>query len=85
MDKLEKMEMIDKILREFEDLKKEQKELEEKMLIKGDNLAKYPAFKNIKFALKKNNIFKFRIVTNSETVPPGSELYLKNREILEKK
>jgi hypothetical protein len=63
----------------------DQKELEEKLLIKGDNLAKYPAFKNIKFALKKNNLFKFRIVTNSETVPSGSELYFKNKEILEKK
>ena len=57
----------------------DQKELEEKLLIKGDNLALYPAFKNIKYALKKNNIFKFRIVTNSEPAPPGSELYKKNK------
>lgn len=56
-----------------------QRELEEKILIKGDNLAKYPTFKNIKFALKKNNIFKFRIVTNSETIPVGSELYKNNK------
>ena len=63
----------------------DQKDLEEMMLIKGDNLAKYPAFKNIKFALKKNNLFKFRIVTNSETVPSGSELYIKNKELLDKK
>ncbi|MFT3680325.1 MAG: biopolymer transporter ExbD [Ferruginibacter sp.] len=57
-----------------------QRELEEKLLVKGDNLAKYPAFKNIKYALKKNNIFKFKIVTNNETVPPGSELYIRNQE-----
>ena len=63
----------------------DQKDLEEMILIKGDNLAKYPAFKNIKFALKKNNLFKFRIVTNSETVPSGSELYIKNKELLDKK
>lgn len=63
----------------------DQKVLEEMMLIKGDNLAKYPAFKNIKYALKKNNLFKFRIVTNSETVPTGSELYIKNKELLDKK
>ena len=63
----------------------DQKDLEEKILIKGDNLAKYPAFKNIKYALKKNNLFKFRIVTNSETVPTGSELYIKNKELLDKK
>jgi hypothetical protein len=63
----------------------DQKVLEEMILIKGDNLAKYPAFKNIKYALKKNNLFKFRVVTNSETVPTGSELYIKNKELLDKK
>jgi biopolymer transport protein ExbD len=56
------------------------KKLEEIMLIKGDNLAKYPAFKNVKFALKKNNFFKFRIVTNSEATPAGSELYDNNKK-----
>ena len=44
------------------------------LLVKGDNDAKYPAFKNIKDAFKKNEIFKFKIVTNSEPAPPGSEL-----------
>lgn len=63
----------------------DQKVLEDMILIKGDNLAKYPAFKNIKFALKKNNLFKFKVVTNSETVPSGSELYIKNRAVLENK
>jgi biopolymer transport protein ExbD len=57
----------------------DQKELEEKIVIKGDNLAKYPSFRNIKYALKKNNILKFRIATNSETVPVGSELYNLNK------
>lgn len=56
-----------------------QTDLEQKLLIKGDNLAKYPAFKNIKYALKKNELFKFRIVTNSETIPAGSELYNQNK------
>ena len=37
--------------------------------------AVYPIFKNVKQAFKKNEIFKFRIVTNSESVPIGSELY----------
>jgi biopolymer transport protein ExbD len=63
----------------------DQKDLEDKLLVKGDNAAKYPGFKSIKYALKKNNIFKFRIVTNNETVPPGSELYIKNKSVLEKK
>jgi biopolymer transport protein ExbD len=56
-----------------------QKKLEEMLLLKGDGDALYPDFKSIKYAFKKNNILKFRIVTNSETVPPGSELY-KDRE-----
>ena len=57
-----------------------QRDLEEKVVIKGDNLAKYPAFKNIKYALKKNSILKFKIATNSETVPRDSELYLQQQQ-----
>ena len=53
----------------------DQKKLEEMLLIKGDNAALYPIFKNVKQAFKKNEIYKFRIVTNSESVPIGSELY----------
>lgn len=44
------------------------------LLVKGDNLAKYPSFKNIKTAFKKNEIFKFKIVTNPEGIPEDSEL-----------
>lgn len=44
------------------------------LLVKGDNAAKYPAFKNVKQSFKKNDIFKFKIVTNPEGVPAGSEL-----------
>jgi biopolymer transport protein ExbD len=44
------------------------------LLVKGDNMAKYPAFKNIKQAFKKSEIFKFKIVTNPEGVPADSEL-----------
>lgn len=52
----------------------DQRKLEEMILVKGDNDALYPVFKNIKEAFKKTDIYKFRIVTNGETVPPGSEL-----------
>lgn len=45
------------------------------LLVKGDNAAKYPAFKNIKNAFKKNDIYKFKIVTNPEGVPTDSELF----------
>ncbi len=44
------------------------------LLVKGDNAAFYPAFKNIKDSFKKNDIYKFKIVTNSEVPPAGSEL-----------
>ncbi|MCX6323740.1 MAG: biopolymer transporter ExbD [Sphingobacteriales bacterium] len=55
----------------------DQKKLEEMLLVKGDNAALYPSFKRIKEAFKKNEIYKFRIVTNGEAVPIGSELYKK--------
>ena len=54
----------------------DQRKLQEMLLVKGDNEALYPAFKSVKQAFKKNEIFKFRIVTNNEPVPAGSELYL---------
>ena len=54
----------------------DQRKLQEMLLVKGDNDALYPKFKNIKMAFKKNEIYKFRIVTNGEAVPVGSELYL---------
>ncbi len=45
------------------------------VLLKGDNVAKYPVFKNIVAALKKNDLLKFQMVTNPEAVPGGSLLY----------
>ena len=53
----------------------DQRKLQEMLLVKGDGEALYPIFKNIKSAFKANEIFKFRIVTEGETVPTGSELY----------
>ncbi len=59
--------------------------LQEMILLKGDGDALYPDFKNIKYALKKNRVYKFRIVTNSESAPVGSELYKQRKtEGLEK-
>ncbi len=55
--------------------------LQEMILLKGDGDALYPDFKNIKYALKKNELYKFRIVTNSESAPVGSELYKRNKEL----
>jgi biopolymer transport protein ExbD len=49
------------------------------LLVKGDNDAKYPSFKGIIDALKKNEIFKFSMITDPEGVPAGTELYKKNQ------
>lgn len=44
-------------------------------LIKGDNAALYPDFKNVLEAFKKNDIYKFQLVTSPEDAPVGSALY----------
>ncbi|MEO7044205.1 MAG: biopolymer transporter ExbD [Ferruginibacter sp.] len=56
-----------------------QSELEKMLLVKGDNEALYPSFKSLKDAFKKSDIYKFRIVTNGEAVPPGSELAISSK------
>ncbi|ULQ58336.1 biopolymer transporter ExbD [Flavihumibacter rivuli] len=48
------------------------------LLVKGDNASKYPAFKGVIDAFKKNDEMKFQMVTNPEGVPAGTELYRKN-------
>lgn len=53
----------------------DQSKLEQMLLVKGDINAHYPIFKAIKDAFKDNEIFKFRIVTEGEAPPVGSELY----------
>lgn len=53
----------------------DQSVLQKMLLVKGDGEALYPIFKNIKEAFKANDLFKFRIVTEGEQVPVGSELY----------
>ncbi len=55
--------------------------LQEMILVKGDGEALYPIFKNVKEAFKANEIFKFRIVTEGEQVPSGSELYKTGKEV----
>jgi len=47
------------------------------VILKGDNLAKFPQFKNVIAALTENGILKFQMVTNPEAVPVGSELWKK--------
>ena len=48
------------------------------LLVKGDADAKYPSFKGVIDAFKKNELMKFQMITDQENVPLGSELYKKN-------
>lgn len=43
-------------------------------LIKGDNNSKYVAFREVINAFKKNEVFKYQLITNAEDVPAESEL-----------
>jgi biopolymer transport protein ExbD len=44
-------------------------------LIKGDNNSKYPVFKNVLEGLKKNDVYKYNLITAPEDAPAGTELY----------
>ena len=46
-----------------------------KFLVKGDNAAKYPAFKMVLDAFKRNDIFKFNLITMLEDAPEGTLLH----------
>jgi biopolymer transport protein ExbD len=48
-------------------------------MIKGDNNAKYPAFKGVIEAMRKNDVFKYQLITDPEGVPEGSDLYMSRR------
>ena len=48
------------------------------LLLKGDNNSKYPSFKGVIDAFKKNDFLKFQMITNPESVPVGSELFKEN-------
>ncbi len=42
-----------------------------RIAIKGDNVAKFPSFKNVMGALQSQNINKFNLVTGTEAPPAG--------------
>ncbi len=52
-----------------------------KYLIKGDGESKYPTFKAVVDALKRNDKLKYNLVTMPEGVPGNSELDNYNREV----
>lgn len=45
------------------------------LLLKGDNTSKYPAFRGVIAAFKKNDFLKFQMVTNPEAIPNGTDLW----------
>ncbi len=48
------------------------------IVVKGDDASKYPSFGGVIWALKRNDLMKFQIVTNPVAVPIGTELYKTN-------
>jgi biopolymer transport protein ExbD len=46
-------------------------------MIKGDNNSKYTAFRDVINSFKKNEVFKYRLITQPEGVPEGSALATK--------
>jgi biopolymer transport protein ExbD len=45
------------------------------IMIKGDNNARFPQFKGVIEALRSNDIFKYKLITDPKGVPVGTELY----------
>jgi biopolymer transport protein ExbD len=50
------------------------------LMVKGDNNAKYSSFKGVIDAFKKNDQMKFKMITSTEGVPEGTELYKRNMQ-----
>jgi len=48
-------------------------------LVKGDNHVKYPYFKMVLGAFKRNDIYKFNLVTMQEDAPMGTDLWKSNQ------
>lgn len=44
-------------------------------MVKGDNATKYPVFKGIIDALRRNDQNKYKLITSPEAVPMGTDLY----------
>ena len=44
-------------------------------LIKGDNDSKYPTFEAVINALRRNEVFKYNLITAQEGAPEGTDLY----------
>jgi biopolymer transport protein ExbD len=49
-------------------------------MIKGDNNAKYPSFKGVMDALRANDQYKYQLITDPKSVPPGTDLYVERNK-----
>jgi biopolymer transport protein ExbD len=49
-------------------------------MIKGDNNATYPTFKGVIDALKKNDEYKYKLITDPKEVPVGSDEYVRRQK-----
>lgn len=49
-------------------------------MIKGDNNAKYPAFKGVIDAFRKNQLYKYKLITDPEGVPVGTAEYARREQ-----
>lgn len=56
-------------------------EFEVYYMIKGDNDAKFPAFDDVIEAMRRNDQFNFKLVTDPEEAPTSSELYKTRQRI----
>ncbi len=45
------------------------------LMVKGDGESKYPSFKGVVDAFKKNEQLKFQLITDQEGVPEGTDLH----------
>jgi biopolymer transport protein ExbD len=46
-------------------------------MVKGDNNAKFPTFKGVIEALRKNDEFKYQLITDPKSVPYGTDEYVR--------
>jgi len=49
-------------------------------MIKGDNNAKYPSFKGVIDAFRKNQLYKYKLITDPEPVPAGTAEYVRRQQ-----
>lgn len=49
-------------------------------LLKGDNKSTYPTFEAVINALRRNEIFKYHLITSQETAPEGTELFVERNK-----